>query len=128
MTVLLRWTIRIHKWLALAVGIQIVLWVMGGVVMSVIPIERVRGEHNIAPTVDQPLRLDGLISPDAAVLASGPGDDIRSVTLGTWLDRPVYDVVRLDGAREYGHRGLYGGYGHRPTGGRLPYVGWICLP
>ncbi|MED5550169.1 MAG: PepSY domain-containing protein [Pseudomonadota bacterium] len=100
MTVLLRWTIRIHKWLALAVGIQIVLWVMGGVVMSVIPIERVRGEHNIAPTVDQPLRLDGLIPPDAAVLASGPGDDIRSVTLGTRLDRPVYDVVRLDGARD----------------------------
>ena len=39
MTVLLRWTLRIHKWLALVVGIQIVLWIAGGVVMSVIPIE-----------------------------------------------------------------------------------------
>ena len=38
MTALLRWTIRIHKWLALLVGIQIVLWIAGGVVMSVLPL------------------------------------------------------------------------------------------
>ena len=51
MTSLLRWTIRVHKWLALIVGIQIILWVTGGVVMSVIPIETVRGEHNIAEVI-----------------------------------------------------------------------------
>ncbi len=43
MTVLLRWTLRIHKWLALVVGIQIVLWIAGGVVMSALPLDRVRG-------------------------------------------------------------------------------------
>ena len=41
----LRWAVRIHKWVALIVGLQIVLWVAGGVVMSVIPIEQVRGER-----------------------------------------------------------------------------------
>ena len=36
--VIKRWAIRIHKWVALAVGLQIVLWVLGGVVMSAIPV------------------------------------------------------------------------------------------
>jgi uncharacterized iron-regulated membrane protein len=100
MTALLRWTIRVHKWLALAVGIQIILWVTGGVVMSVIPIERVRGEHNIAPAIDRPLALDGLMPLDAAIRAADIGEGIRSVTLETWLDRPVYSLVRLDGGRD----------------------------
>lgn len=34
-----------HKWLGLAVGLQVLLWVSGGVVMSIIPIEMVRGQH-----------------------------------------------------------------------------------
>ncbi|MED5550198.1 MAG: PepSY domain-containing protein [Pseudomonadota bacterium] len=100
MTALLRWTVRVHKWLALAVGIQIVLWVAGGVVMSVIPIERVRGEHNMTPVADQPLSLRGIIPPDAAVRAAGAGEDVRSVALETWLDRPVYSLVWLDGGRD----------------------------
>lgn len=46
----LKWTLRIHKWIALIVGIQIMLWIAGGLVMSAIPIETVRGEHKISPT------------------------------------------------------------------------------
>ena len=46
----LKWSVRIHKWVALIVGIQIMLWIAGGLVMSAIPIEQVRGEHKIAAT------------------------------------------------------------------------------
>lgn len=35
----------IHKWVGLFIGIQILLWITGGVVMSVIPLEMVRGKH-----------------------------------------------------------------------------------
>ena len=45
---LLRWSVRIHKWVALIIGLQILLWIAGGLVMSVIPIEQVRGEHKVA--------------------------------------------------------------------------------
>ena len=40
---------RIHRWMALAVGLQVAIWLAGGLLMSAIPIERVRGEHKIAP-------------------------------------------------------------------------------
>ena len=48
---------KIHKWLGLLVGIQVLLWISGGVVMSAIPIDMVRGKHLIVPetkiTADQ---------------------------------------------------------------------------
>ena len=47
---ILRWSVRVHKWVALVIGIQILLWIAGGLVMSAIPIEQVRGEHKIAAT------------------------------------------------------------------------------
>ena len=52
----LKWSVRIHKWVALIVGIQIMLWIAGGLVMSAIPIEQVRGEHKIAAA--NPLSVD----------------------------------------------------------------------
>ena len=45
---ILRNAVRLHKWLALLIGLQVFLWLLGGLVMSALPIERVRGEHKIA--------------------------------------------------------------------------------
>jgi len=36
---------RLHKWVALIVGIQLVLWTMSGFIMSYVPIEDVHGDH-----------------------------------------------------------------------------------
>ncbi|GGD64876.1 hypothetical protein [Lacimicrobium alkaliphilum] len=38
-----------HKWLGLALGVQVLLWISGGVVMSVIPLDMVRGNHLVEP-------------------------------------------------------------------------------
>lgn len=38
----------LHKWLALIVGVQILFWVISGLLFAVFPIERVRSEHRIA--------------------------------------------------------------------------------
>ena len=35
----------LHRWLGMIVGLQVVLWIAGGVVMSAIPIDIVRGTH-----------------------------------------------------------------------------------
>ena len=40
---------KAHKWLGFVVAIQILLWISGGVVMSVLPIEKVRGKHLVIP-------------------------------------------------------------------------------
>ena len=36
---------KTHKWLGLAIGIQVVFWVFGGLVMSSFPIDQVHGDH-----------------------------------------------------------------------------------
>lgn len=35
----------VHNWAGLILAIQILLWILGGVVMSVIPLEKVHGKH-----------------------------------------------------------------------------------
>ena len=92
-TSLLRWTIRIHKWLALIVGIQIILWVTGGVVMSIIPIETVRGEHNIAEVIPVELNTGNLISVDEAVDAASPPSGLLEARLQHWHGRAVWNVI-----------------------------------
>ena len=94
---LLRWTVRIHKWLALIVGIQIILWVAGGFGMSLLPIEKVRGEHNMAAVEPEALPVDGLITPQAAANSAGI-EAVQSVTLNAWMDRAVYRITPLAGA------------------------------
>jgi len=36
---------KIHKWLGLIIGLQVVFWVFGGLVMSSFPIDQVHGDH-----------------------------------------------------------------------------------
>lgn len=38
----------LHKWVGLVVSVQVLFWVGGGLIMTVIPLERVRGEHHVA--------------------------------------------------------------------------------
>ncbi len=89
--------ISTHQSLGLLIGIQVLLWITGGVVMSVIPIESVRGEdwiaeHTTAPvTVNQTLREPVAVARELAL----SGFDSAEVT--TWLDRPVYRL-RAEGS------------------------------
>lgn len=92
-----RWAVRIHKWLALIVGIQIILWIVGGFGMAVLDIEKVRGEHLVAPQAVSALDLAGLISPAEALEGSG-ADQAHTVTLSSWMGQPVYHVEPLAGA------------------------------
>ena len=81
------WT-KIHKWLALLMAVQILCWFVSGLVMAVVPIERVRSEHAIASAPPAPLALDraaaGLRLLSAAGVAPGEKVELRSL-----LGRPV---------------------------------------
>ena len=54
-----RFASSLHKWLALIVGVQVLLWVSSGLFFAVFPIERVRSEHRIAHQHAAPLELAG---------------------------------------------------------------------
>jgi len=52
----------LHKWLALVIGAQVLLWIASGLFFAVYPIERVRSEHRIAavePAALDPAALQG---------------------------------------------------------------------
>lgn len=68
---LLRVSTQIHKWVGLVVGVQVLFWVAGGVVMTVLPIGKVRSEHHVADVKPQPLALDGVLSAAEAAHHAG---------------------------------------------------------
>lgn len=67
----LRLSTQIHKWVALVVGIQVLFWVAGGLLMTAIPIEVVRSEHHQRPPAMRPLPPDAVRSLPEAVEAAG---------------------------------------------------------
>lgn len=54
----LRYSTQIHKWVGLVVGLQVLFWVGGGLVMTAIPIEAVRSEHRLKAAAPVALALD----------------------------------------------------------------------
>lgn len=56
----LKLSTQLHKWIALIVGLQVLFWVGGGLVMTAIPIETVRSEHRAAELKPDPLALADL--------------------------------------------------------------------
>ena len=79
---------KIHKWLALLMAIQILLWFASGLVFAIVPIERVRSEHAIAEAAPTPVALDsasvGLQRLAAAGVTAGDKIELRVL-----MGRPV---------------------------------------
>lgn len=97
----LRWAVRLHKWIALIVGVQVLLWVTGGLVMTVIPIERVRGEHHAAAITPGHLPTAELLPLTEAAARAGFAPvkaELRQTPRGAiWaLDRGGGETVILD--------------------------------
>lgn len=81
---------QFHRWLGLVVALQLLLWVMGGLVMSVLRLEEVRGDDRAAqrpvPALDAALPL----LPPADILRRHGGAPVTSLTLTMLLSQPVY--------------------------------------
>ncbi len=85
---------KLHKWVGLVVGIQILLWVTGGVVMSVFDIEEVRGNHNRAKQESVPL-ADSRVTYGAQDLLrdlARAGHSTDELRLLQWQGQPVWRV------------------------------------
>ncbi len=48
---------KIHKWIGLIVGIQLLFWVFGGLVMSAFPLEQVHGDHLVKTVNKKPVNF-----------------------------------------------------------------------
>ena len=86
---------RTHKWLALLVGVQALIWTLTGLYMTVVHIDIIHGDHFIRGAKPRPVDPAALIDPLAAARAVPGAEGVRFHWL---LDRPTYIVSAKGGA------------------------------
>ncbi len=92
---------KIHRYLGLFVGVQLLLWTAGGLFFSLNSIEKVRGETEASEPPFLQLTVPP-VSPAPALAeltARRPGMEVRSVTLRPHLGDGVYEIAYDDGGR-----------------------------
>ncbi|OYX66223.1 MAG: hypothetical protein B7Y88_04820 [Sphingomonadales bacterium 32-64-17] len=82
---------RWHIWLGWLVGVPILMWCITGLVMTLYPIEEVRGEH---------LRAEApLIDPRGLVFPADSLNEASAISLVQQVDGPAWLVTEADGGR-----------------------------
>lgn len=87
--------VRLHKWAALVVGIQLLLWVAGGLVMSLSDIDEVHGDLTKAPIEPKPLVGDGLVALES--IFDRVSNPIAELRLSTGFSGPQYRLTDIHG-------------------------------
>ncbi|QHL91919.1 hypothetical protein GVO57_10370 [Sphingomonas changnyeongensis] len=87
-----------HKWLALIIGFQLLLWFASGALMAWLPIGEVRGEHLVDRARAEPLTAE-LARIDPAILARIAANGAEAITLRRVDGRLVAEVGNGDTAR-----------------------------
>lgn len=88
---------RVHRYLGLVIGLQFLLWTIGGLYFSWTSLDAVHGDHLIGAPGLLPGNTE-IGSPAlaiAAIRAREPVDSLVSVELLTMLGRPVYRIGYL---------------------------------
>lgn len=88
---------QLHRWLGLLVAIQLLFWVSGGLVMSALRLQAVRGEDVASPLVPAALDVGADLLPIGEVLKLPVAGAVTSVTLTTWRDLAVYRIETQNG-------------------------------
>ena len=84
---------KTHKWIGLVLGLQVLAWTVGGVVMSWIPIDTVRGAHNVEEQSSIALMELNSFLPIAEIAKRVEGPITRA-TYMTLLERPVVRIIQ----------------------------------
>lgn len=83
---------RLHKWLALMIGAQLLIWFASGALMSFLPIDKVRGEHLVdrGSVVAIP---PGTRFADPALISARVGGPVEAINLRMLDSRAVAEVT-----------------------------------
>jgi uncharacterized iron-regulated membrane protein len=85
---------QVHRWLGLFIGVQFVLWTLGGFYFSWTDLDEIHGDHLKAP-LPQVNATAALASPSAVIDAirdAEPVDSLAELSLVSLLGRPTYRV------------------------------------
>ena len=89
---------RIHKWLALVIGAQLLIWFVSGAIMSFLPIDKVRGEH----LVDRETIVaipGGAVFADPQRIVAQAGAPVEAMTWRMLDGRPIAEVATKRGIK-----------------------------
>ncbi len=89
---------KTHKWLAIIIGVQLLLWFASGTLMSFLPIDKVHGDHLVDRTIVAPIPV-GVPLASPATLAGNVGAPVTSLTYRMSLGRPVAELTTPKGVR-----------------------------
>lgn len=89
---------KLHKWIGLAIGIQVAIWMLSGLAMGLIDHHKVTGLHDSAAAAALPISsLSGdLLEPHVIADRLTDSSPIRSMSLSSFSGRPVYRVTTAD--------------------------------
>ena len=88
------WARRAHKWIALVIGVQALLWSVGGLYMTAMSIDFIHGDH-LNHVAAQPLpKRSSLIDP---VVIAARYSAINGFRLKLFLGAPTYEVHHAGG-------------------------------
>lgn len=80
---------KTHKWLGLFIGLQVVIWSLSGLYMTIVHIDTIHGDHLVRETPHESVSAQDLADPVAVSAAHGS----QSIRLASMRGQPVY-VVR----------------------------------
>lgn len=89
---------RAHKWLALFIGAQLLIWFASGALMSFLPIDKVRGEHLVNREMVTAIPA-GTHFADPAQFAAGAGAPVEAINWHMLGDRAVAEVTTSKGVK-----------------------------
>ena len=89
------WFRRLHKWIGLAIGVQVALWMLSGLMMGLLDHDRVQGHHKRAAEPEAKLapRAHALLEPGEILERMPRQAVVHGVSLVPFLDRSAYRVA-----------------------------------
>lgn len=87
---------KIHLWLGIAIGVQLGLWLVSGLFMTLFPIDTVRGTHLRADVAPAPLQLNDTVLSPSMILERKPLAE--TITLQRIDKQLVYLVKTKNGS------------------------------
>ena len=114
---------KVHKWLSLVIGAQLLIWFASGALMSFLPIEKVRGEQLVDRAAFAALPR-GTVTVSSDRLLAQAGAPVETITWRVLDGQPVAEVKTRDGILLFNATGKKVAPIDAPTATRIAQAAW----
>lgn len=93
---MIQWLKKLHKWISLLIGIQVLLWLISGLMLSQLDPQKVSGKQWVQPTDDDESTIQAGKFFEPNQLAAEQLNGVLSISLETIRGEPVYRLRQPD--------------------------------